>query len=72
MPCQPIVAFAGRLILLEVSRFDARGEQRIALQTERLATVGLGACSRSTRAAPQTGDYVTARAMYLAASQNII
>src|SRR3954452_18371441 len=39
---RPIVALAGRLILVEVSRFDAGGEQRIALQVERLTAVGLG------------------------------
>jgi hypothetical protein len=32
---------AGRLILVEVSRFDAGSKQRIALQVERLAAVGL-------------------------------
>ena len=39
---RPIVALAGRLVLVEVSWFDAGGEQRIALQIERLAAVGLG------------------------------
>jgi hypothetical protein len=39
---EPIIAFAGRLVLIEVPRFDAGGEQRIALQIERLAAVGLG------------------------------
>jgi hypothetical protein len=38
---RPIVALAGRLILVEVSRFDAGREQRIALQIERLAAIGL-------------------------------
>jgi hypothetical protein len=39
---EPIIAFAGRLVLVEVPRFDTGGEQRIALQVKRLAAVGLG------------------------------
>ena len=39
---RPIVPLAGCLVLIEMSRFDAGGEQRIALQIERLAAVGLG------------------------------
>ncbi len=38
---RPIVALAGGLVLVEVSGFDAGGEQRIALQVERLAAIGL-------------------------------
>ena len=38
---RPIVALAGRLVLIEVSRFDTGGQQSIALQVERLAAVGL-------------------------------
>ena len=33
---------AGRLVLVEVPRFDAGGKERIALQVERLAAIGLG------------------------------
>ncbi len=39
---QPIIALAGCLVLVEVSRFDAGGKQRIALQIGRLAAVDLG------------------------------
>ena len=38
---RPIIALAGRLVLVEVSWFDAGSEQRIALQIERLAAIGL-------------------------------
>jgi hypothetical protein len=37
LQARPIIALAGSLILIEVSRFDAGGEQRIALQVECLA-----------------------------------
>ena len=33
---------AGRLILVEVPRFDAGGKEHMALQVERLAAIGLG------------------------------
>src|SRR4051794_396661 len=46
---RPIIALAGRLVLVEVSRFDAGGEQRVTLQIERLAAVGL----RDTHVADQ-------------------
>jgi hypothetical protein len=36
-----IISLAGRLVLVEVSRFDTGGNERIALQVERLAAVGL-------------------------------
>ncbi len=38
---EPIIAFAGRLVLVDVPQFDTGGEQRIALQVERLTAVGL-------------------------------
>ena len=34
--------FAGRLVLVEVPRFDAGGKEHVALQVERLAAIGLG------------------------------
>jgi hypothetical protein len=52
------LSLARRLVLIEVSRFDAGGEQRVTLQVERLA-------------APQTSEYVTTRATRPAASQDV-
>src|SRR5215217_3871807 len=49
-------------VLVEVSRFNAGGEQCIALQIERLAAVGLGNAHVADQhgLAPQTSEYVKA------------
>jgi hypothetical protein len=38
---RPIVTLTGRVVLVEVPRFDAGSKERVALQIERLAAIGL-------------------------------